>query len=89
MAKFKISERKKMGRRTPVHAEVIIFDQQQVEKMIKKFTRKVKKSGILDEVRERRHFTKKSVKRRLKRLSKKRNSQKSTEKMKERMEKYS
>ena len=60
-----------------------------LEKMIKKFTRKVKKSGILDEVRERRHFTKKSVKRRLKRLSKKRNSQKSTEKMKERMEKYS
>ena len=29
-----------MGRRTPVHVEIIIRDQSQVERMIKKFTRK-------------------------------------------------
>ena len=51
-----------MGRRTPVNAEVIIYDQEQIEKMIKKFTKKVKKSGVLDEVKSRRHFVKKSVK---------------------------
>ena len=71
-----------MGRRTPIHAEVIIRDQEQVERMIKKFSRKVKKCGILDEVRERRYYTKKSITKRLKRLKKKRKSQLSTEKYK-------
>ena len=61
-----------MGRRTPVHVEVQVRDQEQIERMIKKFTRKVKKSGVLEEVRERRHYTKPSVKRRMKKLEKKR-----------------
>ena len=61
-----------MGRKTPVHAEIYIKDQKQFEKMVKKFTRKVKKTGILDEVRERRYYTKPSVKRRMKKLEKKR-----------------
>ena len=61
-----------MGRRKPVHAEVKITDQSQVERMIKKFTRKVKKCGILEEVRERRYHTKRSVKRRKKKLEKQR-----------------
>ena len=61
-----------MGRRTPVHAEIYIKDQQQFERLVKKFTRKVKKSGILDEVRERRYYTKPSVKRRKKKLEKQR-----------------
>ena len=34
-----------MGRRKPVHAEVKITDQSQVERMIKKFTRKMWHSG--------------------------------------------
>ena len=59
-----------MGRRTPVNVEVVVTDQSQVERMIKKFSRKVKKSGILDEVKKRRHFIKKSVKKRLKRKEK-------------------
>tara|TARA_A100001011_G_scaffold370212_1_gene426291 strand:+ start:844 stop:1059 length:216 start_codon:yes stop_codon:yes gene_type:complete len=50
------------------------------EKLIKKFIKKVKNSGILDEVRERRYYTKKSVKKRLKRLNKKKVSQESTRK---------
>ena len=57
-----------MGRRTPVHVEIRIRDQEQVERMIKKFSRKVKKCGILEEVRERRYFTKPSAKRRMKKL---------------------
>ena len=48
-----------MGRRTPVHAEVTSREGPP-EVMIKKFKKKVKKSGILELVRERRHFTKKS-----------------------------
>ena len=61
-----------MGRRTPVHVEVKVNDQEQIERMIKKFSRKVKKCGILDEVRDRRYFTKPSVKRRMKKLEKQR-----------------
>ena len=61
-----------MGRRTPVHVEIYVRDQEQFEKMVKKFTRKVKKSGVLEEVRERRYYTKPSVKRRMKKLEKKR-----------------
>ena len=72
-----------MGRRTPVHVEVVIYDQTQVERMIKKFSRKVKKSGLLENLRERRFYTKKSVKNRLKRKNKKRLSQLSTEKHKQ------
>ncbi len=72
--------------RKPVNVEVIIRDQEQVERMIKKFNRKVKKSGILEEVKERRYFTKKSVKRRLKRKSKKRKSQECTRKHNEKFQ---
>jgi ribosomal protein S21 len=75
-----------MGRRTPVHVEIIIYDQSQVERMIKKFSRKVKKSGIFDILKEKQHFTNKSVKNRLKRKNKKRLSQLSTEKYKEKSE---
>ena len=41
-----------MGRRTPVHVEIYVRDQEQIERMIKKFTRKVKKCGILEEIRK-------------------------------------
>ena len=64
----------------PVHVEIIIRDQSQVERMIKKFTKKVKRSGLLDDLKERRYYTKKSLKRRLKRVRKKKMSQLSTEK---------
>ncbi len=53
------------------------------ERLIRKFIKKVKKSGILDEVKDRRYYTKKSVKRRLKRLNKKRVSRESTRKNQE------
>ena len=72
-----------MSKGKPVHVEVYIKNQEDLEKMIKRFSRKVKKSGILEEVRERRRFIKKSVKRRLKRLNKKRLAQEETKKYKE------
>ena len=61
-----------MGRRTPVNTEVIVYDQDMLGKMIKKFTRKVKKCGVLEEVRERRYYTKKSDKKRAERKRRKR-----------------
>jgi ribosomal protein S21 len=69
--------------RKPCHVEVIIYDQNQVEKMIKKFTRKCKKTGLFDELKERRYFKKKSERRREKRENKKKQSQKSTQKYKD------
>lgn len=51
-----------MGRRTPINVEIEIYSQDELERMIKKFSRKVKKCGILDEVRDRRYFEKPSSK---------------------------
>ncbi len=75
-----------MGRRTPVHVEVKVHDQEQIERIIKKFTRKVKKRGVLDEVRERRYFTKPSVKRRKKKLERQRLIKIANAKAKKRLE---
>ena len=76
-----------MGKRTPVHVEVVIRDQSQVERMIKKFTRKCKKSGLFEELKNRRFFKKKSQKMKEKRLRKKRLSQKSTQDYKDKFNK--
>ena len=76
-----------MGRRTPVHVEVVIHDQSQVERMIKKFTRKCKKSGLFDELKERRYYKKKSVKLKEKRDRKRRLSKKSTQDYKDKFDK--
>lgn len=77
-----------MGRRTPVHVEVVIRDQSQLQRMIKKFTRKCKKSGLFDELKERRYFKKKSLKMKEKRERKKKLSQKSTQDYKDKFEKF-
>lgn len=70
------------------HVEVVIHDQDQVMRMIKKFTRKCKKQGLFEELRERRYFKKKSLTRKEKRENKKRLSQKTTQKMKDRFNKF-
>ena len=77
-----------MGRRTPVHVEIVIHDQSQVERMIKKFTRKCKKAGIFDEINKRKYFVKKSIKEKEKRERKKRLSKKSTEDYKNKFKKF-
>ena len=70
----------------PINVEVEIYHPDQTGRMVKKFNRKVKKSGILEELRERRYYTKPSVKRRLKRKNKKRRSQESTRKYNEKFD---
>ena len=77
-----------MGKRTPVNMEVVIHDQSQVERMIKKFTRKCKKSGLFEELKRRKYFVKKSVKLKAKRANKKRLSQKSTQDYKDKFKKF-
>jgi len=56
--------------------------------MIKKFTRKCKKQGIFDELKNRRYFKKKSLKMKEKRENKKRLSKKSTQKYKDKFNKF-
>ena len=77
-----------MSRGKPCHVEVVIHDQDQVIRMIKKFTRKCKKQGLFEELRNRRYFKSKSLTRKEKRENKKRLSQKSTQKMKDKFNKF-
>ncbi len=77
-----------MGIKSPIHVEVTSREGPQ-EVMIRKFKKKVKKSGILELVKERRYYTKKSVKRRMKRKEKLRKAREATRKMKEKQARYS
>jgi ribosomal protein S21 len=77
-----------MSKGKPCHVEIVITDQNQVARMIKKFTRKCKKQGLFEELRERRYFKKKSLKMKEKRENKKRLSRKSTQKYKEKFNKF-
>ena len=64
-------------KRRPINIEVSIEETGgDVAKLIKKFVKKVKKSNLMEELRERRFFVKPSKKRRMARLSKKRNAAK-------------
>ena len=76
-----------MGIRSPINVEVTSRDGP-IEVMLRKFKKKVKKSGILELVKERSYYTKKSVKRRMKRKEKLRKAQEATRKSKERQERY-
>lgn len=77
-----------MSKGKPCHVEIVIHDQDQVARMIKKFTRKCKKSGLFQELKDRRYFKSESLKRKEKREHKKRLSQKTTQKMKDKFNKY-
>ena len=77
-----------MSKGKPCHVEVVITDQSQVARMIKKFTRKCKKQGLFEELRNRRYFKSKSLTRKERRENKKRLSQKSTQRMKDKFNKF-
>ena len=62
-----------MGR--AINVEITPRRNEHPERMIKRFTRKVKKSGVLDEYRERMYYTKKSAKRRREKYLRKRKAQ--------------
>jgi ribosomal protein S21 len=72
-----------MSRGKPCHVEITIRDQSQLQRLIKKFNRKCKKSGLFEEVRERRYFKKKSATLKEKRENRKRTHQKLTQKHKD------
>ena len=70
-----------MGR--PIHAEVTLDEVRgNVTRMIKRFMKKVKKSRVLEEYRERMYFIKPSKKRRLAKKRKKDNARKAETKRK-------
>ena len=58
------------------HVKVEARWKEPADRLIKRFSRKVKKEGIIEEVRERRFYKKPSSVRRLKRLRRKRLAQK-------------
>ena len=61
----------------PIHVEVTLDEVRgNVTSMIKRFMKKVKKSRVLEEYRERMHFVKPSKKRRLAKKRKKENARK-------------
>ena len=55
----------------PTHVYVKAYRNESPERLIKRFSRKVKKEGIIEEVRERTRFISASKKRRLKKLRRK------------------
>ena len=68
----------------PIYVEVVAQTRyiDENERLIRKFIRKSKKSGIIDEVKSRRYYEKPSVKKRRQKLKKKRMAQQQTEKNK-------
>jgi len=50
----------------PINVEITPRRNEQPERMIRRFTKKVKKEGILEEVRERKYYVKPSEERRKK-----------------------
>ena len=46
----------------PIHVETKVRKEESIDRAIKRFTKKVKKVGILDIVREKRYYEKPSVK---------------------------
>ena len=62
------------------HVKVVARRGEPTEKLINRFSRKVKKSGLIEEMRNRRFFVKPSTIRRLKKLRRKRITRKLNEK---------
>jgi small subunit ribosomal protein S21 len=55
----------------PVNVEVKLRDGEPVERLIRRFTKKVKKEGIMDEYRKRQHYEKPSIRKRRKKMKRK------------------
>jgi len=63
-----MSYRRHRKKAKPCNLEIYIRNPEDTERMIKKFIRKTKKMGIIDECRERRYYTKPSVRKRQRRI---------------------
>jgi len=60
----------------PTNVYVKAYRNESPERLIKRFSRKVKKEGIIEDVKERSYFVKNSTKRRLKKLRRKKMARK-------------
>jgi len=56
----------------PINVEVRLREGESVERMIRRFTKKVKKDGILDEFLNKKYYEKPSTKRRREKIKRKR-----------------
>jgi len=70
----------------PIRVEIIAKRNENPESLIKKFIKKVKKEGIIDEIRERKYYKKPSVLRREKAVRRKYMIQKLNEERKRKNE---
>ena len=61
----------------PINVEVRLRKGETVERLIKRFTKKVRKEGILDEYRDKRYFEKPSIRKKRERIKRKRIAQQS------------
>ena len=59
----------------PINVEVRLREGESVERMIRRFTKKVKKDGILDEFLNKKYYEKPSTKRRREKIKRKRIAQ--------------
>ena len=66
--------------KSPIQVEVRPRHNEPTERLIRRFIKKVKKEGILEEVRERRYYEKPSTKRRKEKIRRKQLAQRAQEK---------
>jgi len=64
----------------PINVEIKPKHNEHPDRLIRRFTRKVKKEGILDEVRERRYYEKPSTRKRKEKIRRKRLAKREQEK---------
>ena len=69
----------------PVNAEVVRKENESIERMLKRFVKKVKKEGIMEELRERSHYVKPSERKRRKKERRKKIAQDIQRKNEERL----
>ena len=71
----------RMSRKRPINVEISPrFPDEPLERMVKRFIKKMKKQKVLEEVRDRRYYEKPSTKRRKEAIKRKRLVQKNTPK---------
>ena len=66
--------------KSPIQVEVRPRKNESAERLIRRFTKKVKKEGVIEELRDRRYYEKPSTKRRKEKNRRKRLAQRAQEK---------
>ena len=74
-----------MSRKRPVHVEVTPKRGESIERLVKRFSRKVKKEGVLEKYRESLYYVKKSDKNRRRRFLSKRKARLAAQEKREKL----